>query len=72
MEIFQKSKKSKSKREDGQPKRATTAFMIFMNEKREEIKNDNPGIKVTEIGKKAGEMWRELKDKTVIQNESSI
>ncbi|XP_037035831.1 FACT complex subunit Ssrp1 [Bradysia coprophila] len=59
-----KSKKSKSKRVEGQPKRAQTAFLIFINEKREQIKNENPGIKVTEISKKGGEMWRELKDKS--------
>lgn len=39
--------------------------MIWMNESREQIKADNPGIKVTEIAKKAGEMWRELTDKSV-------
>lgn len=50
---------------DGAPKRATTAFMIWMNESREQIKADNPGIKVTDIAKKAGEMWRELTDKSV-------
>lgn len=53
---------------DGQPKRATTAFMIWMNESREQIKSDNPGIKVTEIAKKAGEIWREMKDKSVGSN----
>lgn len=42
--------------------------MIFMNEKREQIKNENPGIKVTDISKKGGEMWRELKDKTVMKH----
>lgn len=36
-----------------------------MNDKREQIKNENPGIKVTDISKKGGEMWRELKDKSV-------
>lgn len=41
--------------------------MIWLNEEREKIKADNPGIKVTEIAKKGGEMWRELKDKTVIE-----
>lgn len=40
--------------------------MIWLNETREQIKKDNPGIKVTEIAKKGGEMWREIKDKTVI------
>lgn len=37
--------------------------MYFINEKREKIKADNPGIKITEIAKKGGEMWNELKDK---------
>lgn len=58
--------KSKSKtRKEGQPKRATTAFMLWLNDTRESIKKDNPGIKVTEIAKKGGEMWGELKDKSV-------
>lgn len=39
--------------------------MIFMNEKREQIKTENPGIKITDISKKGGEMWRDLKDKSV-------
>lgn len=38
--------------------------MLWLNDTREQIKNDNPGIKVTEIAKKAGEMWKELKDKS--------
>jgi len=35
-----------------------------MNENRDQIKKDNPGIAMTEIGKKAGEMWKELEDKS--------
>lgn len=38
--------------------------MLWLNDSREQIKKDNPGIKVTEIAKKAGEMWKVLKDKT--------
>ncbi|KAF5287802.1 hypothetical protein FQR65_LT12170 [Abscondita terminalis] len=57
----QRSKKVKDKT---QPKRPSTAFMLWLNEHREKIKSENPGIKVTEIAKKAGEMWKELKDKT--------
>lgn len=38
--------------------------MLWLNETREEIKKDNPGMKVTEVAKKAGELWRELKDKS--------
>lgn len=39
--------------------------MLWLNDTREQIKRDNPGIKVTEIAKKGGEMWRELKDKSI-------
>lgn len=39
--------------------------MLWLNSSREQIKADNPGIKVTEIAKRGGELWRELKDKSV-------
>lgn len=54
-----KPKKAKS----GGPKRPSTAFMMWLNASREQIKKETPGISVTEIAKKGGEMWRELKDK---------
>lgn len=47
------------------PKRPLSAYMLWLNEQRESIKKEYPGIKVTEIAKKGGEMWRALKDKTV-------
>ena len=59
-----KVKKSKKDRDENAPKRATTAFMLWLNENRETIKKDNPGIKITEIAKKGGEMWHVLKDKS--------
>lgn len=63
--VSEKPRKRKEKsRDDGKPKRASTAFMIWLNATRESIKKDNPGIKVTEIAKKGGEMWREMKDKS--------
>uniref|UniRef100_A0A1Q3EZC6 FACT complex subunit SSRP1 n=1 Tax=Culex tarsalis TaxID=7177 RepID=A0A1Q3EZC6_CULTA len=55
-----KPKKSKT----GGPKRPATAFMMWLNATREQIKKDNPGISVTEIAKKGGEMWKEMKDKS--------
>lgn len=39
--------------------------MMWLNSSREKIKSDNPGISVTEIAKKGGEMWKEMKDKSV-------
>ncbi|GJQ87555.1 Ssrp [Trypoxylus dichotomus] len=38
--------------------------MLWLNENREKIKGGNSGISVTEIAKKGGELWKELKDKT--------
>ncbi|KAH8280556.1 hypothetical protein KR018_009801 [Drosophila ironensis] len=60
----ERTKKPTKKKDTGKPKRATTAFMLWLNDTREKIKRENPGIKVTEIAKKGGEMWKELKDKT--------
>lgn len=57
--------KAKAKKDDGRPKRPTTAFMIYMTENREKIKSDNPGISFTDIAKKAGEIWKEMTDKSV-------
>ena len=36
-----------------------------MQEHRSQIKEDNPGISIGEIAKKAGEMWRTMDDKSV-------
>ncbi|EDV35474.1 uncharacterized protein Dana_GF12460 [Drosophila ananassae] len=60
----ERTKKPSKKKESDKPKRATTAFMLWLNDTREKIKKENPGIKVTEIAKKGGEMWKELKDKS--------
>uniref|UniRef100_A0A0K8TRI3 Putative nucleosome-binding factor spn pob3 subunit n=1 Tax=Tabanus bromius TaxID=304241 RepID=A0A0K8TRI3_TABBR len=46
------------------PKRPLSAYMLWLNENREQIKKENPGIKVTEIAKKGGELWRAMKDKS--------
>lgn len=42
-----------------------SAYMLWLNSAREQIKADNPGLKVTEIAKKGGEIWRSMKDKSV-------
>lgn len=47
------------------PKRPLSAYMIWLNSAREGIKKEHPGIKVTEIAKKGGEIWRGMKDKSV-------
>lgn len=47
------------------PKRPLSAYMLWLNDNRESIKKENPGIKVTEVAKRGGELWRALKDKSV-------
>lgn len=49
-------------KKEGKPKRGLTAFMFFCNEKRPEVVEKNPGLKFGEVGKKLGEMWRNLSD----------
>ncbi|XP_075959265.1 FACT complex subunit SSRP1a [Anarhichas minor] len=55
-----KPRKEKKQRDAGAPKRPMSAYMLWLNAGRERIKSENPGISITEISKKAGEMWRQL------------
>lgn len=45
--------------------------MLWLNEHREQIKRENPGVKITEIAKKGGEMWREMKDKSIWEEKAN-
>lgn len=36
--------------------------MLWLNDQREDIKEQFPGISVTDLTKKAGEMWQKLGD----------
>ena len=44
------------------PKRAMSPFLFFSNEKRQEMQQSNPDMRMTEITSKLGEMWREMSD----------
>ncbi|XP_061786346.1 FACT complex subunit SSRP1a [Nerophis lumbriciformis] len=55
-----KPRREKKQRDKGGPKRPMSAYMLWLNSSRERIKSENPGISITEISKKAGEMWRQL------------
>lgn len=52
------------------PKRPLSAYMLWLNSARESIKRENPGIKVTEVAKRGGELWRAMKDKSVSRQET--
>ncbi|XP_033747604.1 FACT complex subunit SSRP1-like [Pecten maximus] len=58
-------RKSKNKNRDpNKPKRPMSGYMIWFNTNRESIKADNPSLSMTELSKKAGELWKEMKDKS--------
>lgn len=50
----------KKMKDSSAPKRPMSAYMLWLNSSRDRIKAENPGISVTEILKKAGEMWKQL------------
>ncbi|RXG54820.1 ARS-binding factor 2, mitochondrial [Armadillidium vulgare] len=53
-------KKNKKEKDENRPKRPQSAYFLWLNEMRETIKKKNPGISITEISKKAGQMkWEE-------------
>ena len=61
-----RKKKRKASAKKGQPKRALSAFFIWMNSNRQKIKEEHPGLSLADFGRKAGELWKDLKERTVI------
>jgi len=55
-----KGRKVKKKKDPNRPKRAMSSFMFFANHKRAEVRSLHPDLKITDIGKKLGEMWKAL------------
>ena len=57
-------RKRAKKEDDGTPKkpRKLCSYMLFVKTVRAEVVAKNPTLKVTEIGKKLGEMWNALSD----------
>jgi len=54
-------KGKKKKKDPNAPKPATNPYMFFQNEKREQIKKDNPELKkLTDVAKKTGAIWRAM------------
>ena len=44
------------------PKRKLNSYMKFANEKRSELMKAHPSLKIGDIAKKMGELWRALSD----------
>ncbi|XP_020830233.1 FACT complex subunit SSRP1 [Phascolarctos cinereus] len=60
-----KERKSRKKPVEGKkgkdpnaPKRPMSAYMLWLNASREKIKSDHPGISITDLSRKAGEIWK--------------
>ncbi|XP_025092777.1 FACT complex subunit SSRP1-like [Pomacea canaliculata] len=60
----QKRRTKKGGKDPNMPKRPQSAYFIWLNENRDRIKKENPGISITEVSKIAGELWKELSDKS--------
>lgn len=54
---------SKKDKDPNKPKKPPTGYFLWLADNRQAIKDKNEGITVTEIAKKAGEMWRGLEEK---------
>ncbi|XP_050723179.1 FACT complex subunit Ssrp1-like [Eriocheir sinensis] len=64
--VSEKPRKRKPKKEKdaNKPKRPQSAYFIWLNEHREQIKKENPGISITEVSKVAGQKWKTVDDKS--------
>lgn len=51
---------SKAAKDPNAPKRPMSSYFLFSNEKRAEIKAENPDITFGEVGKKTSELWKAL------------
>lgn len=54
------------------PKRPMSAYLLWLNSERAKIKADHPGLKVTEVAKKAGELWRSMDDKSTWEEKAAV
>ena len=53
---------SKKEGKEAKPKRGLSAYVFFCRDKRPEVVKKYPDLKFGEVGKKLGEMWRDLDD----------
>ena len=55
-----KGKKAKAEKDPFAPKKPLTAFMLYTNNRRQDVMAKNPGLRVTEISAIIGKEWKEL------------
>ena len=54
------------------PKQPLTSFFLFCRDNKSALQTKYPELKVTEISKKCGEMWTELKTKVVAKEKKAV
>jgi len=57
-------KSHKRRRDPNAPKQPLTAFFIYSTEERPRVKEDHPGMSVTDVAKELGRRWSELESET--------
>lgn len=62
MPAQKRKRTSKKKKDPNAPKRPLTAYMIFSQEHRQEVREENKDAKIGEISKILGERWKKLSD----------
>jgi structure-specific recognition protein 1 len=69
----QKEKKKSSKKDSdpNKPKKPMTAYFLWAQENRDRVKEKYPDLKITDVAKKLGEMWKEVSDKSKWEKEAS-
>ncbi|KAK7083251.1 FACT complex subunit ssrp1 [Halocaridina rubra] len=58
-----RKKRQKKEKDENKPKRPQSAYFLWLNDHRDQIKKENPGISITELTKLAGQQWRELENR---------
>jgi len=49
-------------------KKPKTSFLFFCEEKRKEVQEKNPGMKMGEMSKELGKLWKKTKEKSKWEN----
>ena len=58
-----KEKKEKKVKDPNAPKGPLGSYMLFSADQRPQIKKDFPDLKITEVAKKMGELWKAVDEK---------
>ena len=69
--LFPPYPQGKKGKDPNAPKRPLSAYMLWLNANRDKIRSDSPGMSVTDVSKKAGELWKGMsKEKKEVGKET--